>query len=130
MNRISQLTESGIYEHQIQKSLRPKGFGKSVIETINKPLNFEALSLTQLKGVFLLLLIGHSLAIIVFFIELFIGKSVNRSNRRITVIHYQEQRSVANNTTDIRKRFAEQESRACIRLPISRARAQQLNNYL
>ena len=84
-NRISQLSESGIYEHQIEKSLRPKGYGENIVKPIREELNFEPLSLMQMKGVFIFLLIGHSLAIIVFFIEVYVGKYVNRADQILPI---------------------------------------------
>ena len=70
--RILRLHESGIYEHEVKKTLKPKGFGPDMTDVPNNQLEFEAINLIQLKGVFIFLFIGLAIAFIVLQIELIV----------------------------------------------------------
>ena len=74
-NRITQSDESGIYEHEVRKSLKTKGFGPDINTKVDVNVyEFQALSLKQMKGVFMILIVGHILAFVVFVMEVFIHK--------------------------------------------------------
>jgi hypothetical protein len=59
----------------VRQSFKPKGFGPDINTKVDvNAYEFEALSLTQMKGVFLVLIIGQTLAFVVLLMELFTDK--------------------------------------------------------
>jgi len=73
--RISQIQESGIYEHEIRKSLNPKGYGPDIDAKIHvNSQEFKPLSISQLKGAFIVQLVGLAIAFLVLLMEKFSHK--------------------------------------------------------
>jgi hypothetical protein len=63
--------ESGIYEHEVQKSLKSNGFGADI--NANEDSNvyqFEAITLLQTKEIFLTFLLFNTFNILVLLMEL------------------------------------------------------------
>ena len=71
----------------MRQSLKPKGFGPDINTKVDvNAYEFQALSLTQMKGVFLILIIGQALALVVYLMELFTDKYLDTIRNYITDI--------------------------------------------
>jgi hypothetical protein len=65
------LVESGIYEHEVRKSLLPKGFGREINTKIDTNVyENKALTFSQMRGIFLSILVCLCVSIVVLFLEL------------------------------------------------------------
>ena len=68
---MTHLQESGIYDYEVRKSLKSKGYGRDIDKFENVPVNFKVIAVGYLCGVFWLLLSGLFISIAIFIIEKF-----------------------------------------------------------
>jgi len=70
--RIRRLQESGIYEHEVRKSLKPKGYGPDFNTKVDVNNSvFRPLTMSQIRGAFIVLSVGLTIAFLVLLMELF-----------------------------------------------------------
>ncbi|CAG2167240.1 unnamed protein product, partial [Oppiella nova] len=67
---VARLQSSGVYEYEVRKALKPKGFGPDIHEKPKSDSDLRFISLTDLKGTFIILAIGLTSAIFSLFTEL------------------------------------------------------------
>ncbi len=65
------MVESGIYEHEVRKSLLTKGFGREINSRVDTDVyEHKALTFSQMKGIFLSIIICLCVCIFVLILEL------------------------------------------------------------
>jgi hypothetical protein len=69
---VTDLQVSGIYDYEVRKSLKSKGYGRDIDKLPeNVPVNFKVIAVGYLCGIFWLLLSGLFISIAIFIIEQF-----------------------------------------------------------